>query len=139
MHQAEDVEAGEFVLAAEEIEFDHEGATGDGGLQPFDEIHTGEHGAAGGQQIVHNQDSIGRAESIDVHVKCVGAVFEVVRKRLRFIRQLAGLSDGHERGIQRECERCGEDKPASLGSDDGGDAAISKVFGEEVGHLLKGR
>jgi len=80
MHQAEDVEVIELLLAAEEVEFDDERAASDGGFETFDEVHAGEHRAAGGEQIIDDEDSIVWAEGIDVHVERVGSVFEVIRK-----------------------------------------------------------
>ena len=138
MNQAEDIEAVELLLAAEEVEFDDERAANDRSIEAFDEVHAGEHRAASGEEVIDDEDSIGRSEGIDVHVERVGAVFEVISKRLSFIRQLAGFSDGNERGIQGECQRCGEDESASLGSDDHSDATIAKLCGELIGHLLKG-
>jgi hypothetical protein len=55
--------------------------------------------AAGGEQVVDDQDSLARPDGVLVDLERVGAVLERVLDRYGFGRQLAELSDGDQSGV----------------------------------------
>ena len=59
-----------------------------------------------------------------MHLERVGAVFQLVVKRVRVERQLARLADRHEADVQLQRQRRGKDEPARLGRGDDVDLRI---------------
>src|SRR3954453_1238486 len=94
--QAEDLERLEPGAALEEGQLDDEGAGDDLGAGPLDQVAAGTHGAAGGQDVVDQEDTAAGAERVGVDLEAVVAVFELVVERDRGIRKLARLADRHE-------------------------------------------
>ena len=102
---------GNSLAASQAEQFDEKHAARDRGACFFDELATGPHRAAGGEQVIDDQYVLARPHAVDVHFQRVGAVFKVVVKRVRVVRQLAWLADGDEAGAQGQGQRSGEDKP----------------------------
>ena len=84
----------------------------------LDHADAGPHRAAGGEQIVHQQDAVPFEQGVDVHFERVLAVFQLVMERMRVKGELARFADGDEACLEREGERSRENEPAGLGGDD---------------------
>ena len=132
VEQAEDVVLGEAFAAAEEVEFDGEGEAGDFAAELFDELDGGFHGAAGGEQVVDEQDALAGLDGVEVDFERVGAVFEIVGDAGYRCGQLARLADGDEAGIEAVGERGAEDESAGFDAEDEVDLAFKIVGGERV-------
>src|SRR3954470_9736357 len=60
--------AGHFAAAFEGDELDKDGDAGDGAAELRDEIATGLHGAAGGEEIIDDQDALAGDDRVGVHL-----------------------------------------------------------------------
>ena len=62
-----------------------------------------------------------------MHFEGVVAVLEVVAVRMRVPRELAGLADRDEPGVERQGDRRGEDEPARFDADHLGHAVRERL------------
>jgi hypothetical protein len=132
VEQAEDVLFGEAFAAAEEVEFDSEGQAGDYAAELLDQLEGCFHGAAGGEQVVDEQDALAGLDGVEVDFEGVGAVFEVVGDAGDGRGELARLAHGDEAGVEAVGERGAEDESARLDAEDEVDFAFEIVRGEGV-------
>src|SRR5436309_11903866 len=93
--------------------------------EAFDEVDDGACGAAGGEEVVDDEDAMAFADCVAVHFERVLTVFEVVRNGDLFGGQLVWFADGHEARVEFDGERRGEDKSARFDADDGVDLFIA--------------
>lgn len=108
----------EFVAAGEVAKFDEHGDTGNLGSQRFDEFAAGFHGAAGGKQVIDEDDALAGLYRVDMDFKLVSAVLEFVA-HLRFTcGKLSGLADGHKASREGLGHGGAEDEAAGFGSGD---------------------
>ncbi len=118
LDQGEDVEAGEFFAAVEEGEFDGEGEAFDFAAEFLDELGCGRGGAAGGEQVVADDDAVAGGDGVFVDFDRVGAVFEGVGDGARFGGQFFRLSNGDEAGAESIGESGSENKATSFDAGD---------------------
>ncbi len=79
--------------------------------------------AAGGDEIVDQEDALLLADRVGVDLHFVDAVFERVGDANGFVRELALLADRHEAGGQLMCHGAAEDEAPRLDARDLVDAA----------------
>jgi len=89
-------------------------------------------GAAGGEEVVNEEDTAAGFDGVGVDGDGIGAVFEVVALLEGGVGELALLSDGDEAGLELDGGGGGEDEAARIDADDGIDSAGLVVAGEEV-------
>ena len=70
-----------------------------------DQVAAGAHRAAGGQDVVDQEDAAAGPEGVGVDLELVGAVFELIFQRDRGIGELARLADRHEAGAHLQGQR----------------------------------
>jgi hypothetical protein len=116
--QAEDVVLLEAVAAFEEVELDGEGEAGDLAAELLDELDGGFHGAAGGEQVVDEDDALAGLDGVEVNLERVGAVFEIVGDAGDWRGELARLAHGDEAGIEAVGQSGAEDESARLNAED---------------------
>ncbi len=130
LDEGEDVAAGEFLAAVEEIEFNDEAEALHFAMGHFDELGDGVGGASGGKDIVNDDDVLAGEDGVGVHFEGVGTVFEDVFDADRFMGKLLGLADGDEAGVQGKGDGGGEEIAARFDADDdvdgGGAVMVAK-------------
>src|SRR5216684_1857649 len=109
-----DREVGELGPAVQEGQLEQHGEAGHLRAGAPHQIGRGPGGAPGGQDVVDDQDAIGRFEGVGKHLDGRGAVFELVVLRERGAGQLALLADRHEARAEAAGHRGGEDEAARL-------------------------
>src|SRR5579875_3701375 len=135
MHQAEDVVVRKLGAAFEEVELDGNGEAGDFAAQLLDELHSGLHRAAGGEEVVDDDDALAAFYGIGVNFQRVRAVFEVVLNFGRGGGELLRLAHGDEAGVQAVSQRRAEDEAAGLDAENEIDVFADVVLGEGVDEL----
>ena len=108
MEKAEDVEAVKAVAPLEEVELDGEGEARDVAAELLNEFHGGFHGAAGGEQVVDEDDALAALHGVEMDLEGVGAILEVIADAGDGSGELARLADGDEAGIEPVSERGAE-------------------------------
>src|SRR5438046_913720 len=83
-------------------------------------------GAAGGEQVVHDDDFFPFDHRVQMHLECIFAVFERIGDRGSFIGQLPLFSDRNKSGSQKISERSRGEKPARFDADHLGNSLILK-------------
>src|SRR5437762_13083764 len=114
VQQREHVMPSQLLAAVEEIQLHHESQAGYFRAQGLGQLYGGVGGAAGGQQVVHDNDSLRVLDSVFVHLQRIAAIFEFVGYFGGFRRQLFGLAHGNESSIQAIRQRRAEDESAGL-------------------------
>ena len=128
--------AAEAVAALEEVELDEEAQPDDLALEPLDELDRALDRAAGGQQVVDDQDALAGGDGVAVDLEGVRAVLERVLDGDRLGRELAELADRHEAGVELVGHRRAEDEPARLHPDDDVDPHAGERLEHEVDGFL---
>ena len=97
-HQRADrhAELSDLLRAAQFGQVDDEAGGQDLGADLFEELHRRFRGAAGGDQIVDQNDALAFDQRVLVHFHFIDAVFQRVADADAFERQLAFLADRHE-------------------------------------------
>ena len=90
--QADDVVPGELLPPPEEGELHEENEGAHGGSEPLRQLTGRPRRPAGGNHVVHDEDTVSGLEGVLVHLDAVGAVLELVADLDRLPRQLSGLS-----------------------------------------------
>ncbi len=87
LHQGShgDAEVAEPLRAADFRQVDDETGCHHFGPELTQQVHRGRRGAAGGDEIVHEDDPVAGADGIDMDLDLVGAVFEGVGRRNRLV------------------------------------------------------
>src|SRR5262249_52527055 len=93
LDDAGDAAAVEPVAALQEVQLDEEREADDVALQALDELDRALHRAAGGQEVVDDQDLLAGLDRVAVDLERVRPVFEGVLDGDRLRRQLAELPD----------------------------------------------
>src|SRR6185312_15264242 len=132
MQKRENLDAVKLLAAVEEVQLDHEAQTGDISAQRFGELHTGVGRAAGRKQVINHNNALARADSVLMDLERINAVFELVIPLDGVRRELAGLADGHESGVQAIGERGTKDEATGLDSQDQVDFRAEIVFGQSI-------
>lgn len=122
---------GEALAAVEGRELDEDGDAGDGGAGAGDEFAAGLEGAAGGEEVVDDEDALVLADGVGVNFEAVGAVFEFVADADGFAWELATFSDGDKASGEGLGDGGAEDEAAGFGTDDGGDSHSPVGVGHE--------
>jgi hypothetical protein len=135
VEQAEDVVVFEAVAAFEEVEFDGEGEAGDLAAQLLDELYRCFHGAAGGEEIVDEDDALAGLDGIHMDLEGVGTVLEVVGDSGHWGGKLARLAHRNEAGIEAVREGGAEDESARLDAQHEVDFLLDVVGGQSVNEL----
>ena len=135
VQEAENVVLPELGSAFEEVEFDGEADAGDFAAELANELDGGLHGAAGGEEIVDDNDALAGLDGVEVDFEGVGAVFQVVVDAGDGGGELFGLADGDEARVEAVGERRAEDETAGLNAEDEVDLAADVVGGEGVDEL----
>ena len=101
--------------AVEERKRDHGGELVHLGAELVHEVEPGQRGAAGGDEVVHEDHSVARLDAAEPHDRLVGAVLgDVLPAGDEDARELAGLADHHERDLERERDRGTEEEPSRV-------------------------
>src|SRR5579883_810215 len=102
-------------LAPAEIgQVDDEGGPDDPAAGLADELDRRRRGAAGGDEVVDEQDMLVLEDAVGVDLDAVGAVFERVILADRLPGQLALLAHGDEAGVEEVRHGAAEDEAARL-------------------------
>src|SRR5215217_3176078 len=125
--ETEELIALDQLSASEELELDQGGDPDDLASQPLDQTGRGPGGAAGGEDVVDDQDPLAGDDGVGVQLKGGAAVLERVLLGLDLVGQLAGLADGEEAGPEVVGDRGGQDEPAGLDADHLVDVAAAEV------------
>ena len=115
-----DLVGGEALAALEVGQLDDDGDADDFGADLLHELTGGLHGAAGGEQVIDEQDLDAARNSVRVHLDAVGAVLQGVRGAFRRAGEFALLADGDEAGPDGldVCRRIAEKVSQFLKPDD---------------------
>jgi two-component system, OmpR family, KDP operon response regulator KdpE len=114
VQQAEDVVFLEAVAALQKVQLDGKGQPGNLAAQLLHQLHGGLHGAAGGQQVVHQHHALAGLNRVQVNLQRVGAVFQVVGHARHRRGQFARLAHGHKSGVQPVGQRRPKDESPRL-------------------------
>src|SRR3954447_615408 len=98
--------------AVEKRQFDYESRRDDGRSAFARERCRARGGAAGGEQVVDEQDAVVGGERVVVNLENAAAVFERVLAAARFPRQLARLADRDEATAEDARDAAAEDEAA---------------------------
>ena len=104
----------------------------------FDQIAAGLHGAAGGEDVVDDQDALAFDDGVGVHFQGVFAVFEIVGHCDFFVGELAGLADEDEAGAEAAGDGGAEDEAAAFGADDEVDILAAEGIGQQFDRRGRG-
>src|SRR5262245_39108486 len=96
----------------QEGQLDEEVAGDHNPSEPLDQAERGGHGAAGREQVVHDEHALAAADGVLVDGEHVTAVFELVLLLDHRARELALLPHGHETRAQLLRQRAAEDEAA---------------------------
>ena len=110
--QALDSVTAQFVTAAETVKFDHHRHADDVAAEGLDEAGRRQGRAAGGEDVVDDQDGLVGVDGVTMDLELVGAVLELVLLTCHGPGQLAGLADGDEPGPEPVRHRCRENEAA---------------------------
>src|SRR3954454_20784768 len=127
----------EALTPLEELELDQEREPNHLCLELAHQVDRSEHRAAGGEQVVHDEDSLPRKDRVLVHFERVRAVLERVLHADRLGGQLAELADGDETRIELVRHGCAEDEPARLHAHDQIDPLITPGVRQKVDRLVE--
>src|SRR5215217_3469207 len=136
--EAEELMALDQLPALEELQLDQGGDADDLAAEALDEAGRGPGGAAGGEDVVDDQDPLAGGDGVGVQLQGGGAVLELVLLGLDLVGQLAGLADGHEAGPEVVGDRRGQDEPAGLDPDHLVDVAPAEMDDRLVDHRREG-
>jgi GNAT superfamily N-acetyltransferase len=128
----------QFLTALKKRELHKERAARDLTARFLDQPATGLHGAAGRQQVIHEQHLRVGSHAVNVDLELGAAVFQVILQRMRAVRQLAGFAQRDERSIQEQSQRSREQEPPGFGRGDGIDLPVAIGFVHELDRLAKG-
>src|ERR1039458_664118 len=117
MEQAEDVVVLEPLAALQEVELHGKGQPGDFPTQLLHQLDGGLHGAAGGQQVIDEHDTLAALNGVKMNLQAVGAVLHVVGDASHGSRQLARLAHGHKPGIEPIGQGRPKDESARLNAE----------------------
>src|SRR5438132_15246 len=81
----------------EEGQLDEEGTTSNLAAGLLDKLAAGAHGAAGGEQVIHEKHTGAFGHAVTVHVQLGAAIFKFILEGIGAIRQLARLAERDER------------------------------------------
>ncbi len=126
---------GECPAGLEERQFDEHGDAGDLRAALGDQLAGGTHGAAGGEQVVDDEDALALNEGVHVDLEAVVAVFEGVVHAVDVAGELAGLAQGYEAAGEGLGDGGAEDEAAALCTDD----VVDVLAPEGVCHELDGQ
>src|SRR3954463_15788431 len=98
--------------AVEKRQFDYESRRDDGRSAFARERCRAGSGAAGGEQVVDEEDAVVGGERVVVNLENAAAVFERVLAAPRFPRQLPGLADRHEAATEDARHAAAENETA---------------------------
>ena len=107
------------------------------GVELLHEVVGGAHGAAGGKEVVVEEDDVGFIDGVLVNLDGVGAVFLGVALLDGGGGELAGLAAEDDAGAEADGECGGDDEAAALDADDLGDALVLVDLVEFVDHDLQ--
>ncbi len=100
--------------AAQLGQIDDGGTFGHRGAQPLQQSAPGHHGAAGGDEVVDQQDPVAGLDRVGMQLDRGAAVFQFVGFLDRGERQLALLADGHEAHVELVGHDGAEDEAARV-------------------------
>ncbi len=103
---------------SKEAEFDEEGGANHLAAEPLDEIDRSDGGAAGGQQVVDDENTHAGANRVGVDFEGRGPILEVVVGANGLVGQVPELARRHEAGAEPVDEPGGEKKAAAFHRDD---------------------
>src|SRR5262245_41241126 len=84
----------------------------------LDQFAPGFHGAAGGEQVIDEQDAMPLRHAVDVNLQHGAAVLKIVLQGMRAIGQLSRFSQGHKWLVHAQGQRCSEEEATGFrGSD----------------------
>jgi len=135
MEEAEDVVILEAIATFEEIEFHGEREAGNFSAELLHEFYGCFHGAAGGEEVVDEDDALAGLNCVIVNLEGVGAIFEVVGDTGDGSGELARLAHGDESGVEAVGEGGAEDESAGLDAEDQVDLLFDVVRSEGVNEL----
>jgi GNAT superfamily N-acetyltransferase len=104
----------EFIAAFEEHQLDQDGDAGHAGAGFLHQLAGRLHGAAGRQQVVNDQDARVLDEAVHMYLQFRVAIFQIVLKGVRAIRELSRLAQRDKGAVQLQGQGCGKQKPARL-------------------------
>lgn len=122
---------------SQQLEFDQESASDDFAPEPLDRLDRSRCRAAGGDQIVVDQDPGAVRERVGVDFELVRPILEFVLDRDRLSRQLSGLSRRYEAGPDRLGQRSPEDETPGFGRDHQIDTQRPGIGGQLRGDLSR--
>src|SRR5262249_19665323 len=103
----------------------------------FDEVAAGLERAAGGQEVVHQQDAglVGKAVHVDLEFGT--PVLQVILEGVRSVGEFARLPQGDQRLFQGQGQRGGRKEAAGVGGGNRVDVLPVAVGGHDVNGFLK--
>src|SRR3954449_11520128 len=122
----------ESCAAIEERQFDYESRGDDGRSALARQRCRAGSGAAGGEQVVDEQDAVVGGEGVVVNLENAAAVFERVLAAPRFPRQLPGLADRHEATAENARHAAAENETARFDRRDARHAGVFEWLGQRV-------
>jgi hypothetical protein len=135
VQEAEDVESIETLAAFEKVKLDGEGKTGDFTAELLNELDCRFHGAAGGEKIIDEDDTLATLDGVEMDFKAIGAVLEIIGDTGDGRGQLARLANGNEAGVEPIGQRGAEDESAGLNAENEIDFALKIMRGQSVNEL----
>ena len=104
----------EFFTAIEEAELDEEGNGDEVGLESVKELNRGGSGAAGGEEVVDEQDLFPGMDGVFMDFHDIFAVFQGVRELTSIPWELALFPDGDKSSTEAIRDGGGENKATSV-------------------------
>jgi hypothetical protein len=132
-----DVVWGEFFAAFKKSQFDEEGDTYDVAAQGFDHLGAGFHGAASGEKVIDEEDTLTGVDAVLVDFEFVGAVFEFVFLGQDVAGEFAGFANEDKAGFESLGGHGGEDEAAAFGAGDNIDVLIFEGIDDCLGSGLQ--
>src|SRR4029077_13569043 len=137
LDQREDIEAVQFFTPAEKSELDGEGPAFDDTAELPDELGGCSGRAAGGEQVVANDDALARLDGVFVDFESVRAVFQGIRDADSFGGELLWLSNGNKTCAKPVRQSGSKNEAARFDPNHHTDGAAAVVLAQPVNQSVK--
>lgn len=138
LNQRVNLPFGDFFPATEEKEFDQKRHGGHVRAAAFHKLRRRLRGTARGQDVVHDQNLVAGAQSVQMHFQYVGAVFQLIRRGPRPVGKFPLFPDGDESRTQGGRYRAAENEAARFNGNDFIDGANAEGFNQLRDGLVEG-
>src|SRR5262249_12958590 len=132
VQQGKDFRTFKLLAPIEEVKLNNERQPRNFRAQGLGQLHAGVGCAAGGQQIVYDDDFLPGLHCVFVDLQGIDSVYQLITPLDGLRRKLARLANGNKARIQPIRQRRTEDEAAGFNGQDGIDLCVEIVLGESI-------